>query len=388
MSNSGGLPLIDLIIDQAEVALARQNQDGSMPPGCNGPYHNPETPVRNSAHWLITFSWLYRMHSDQRYLDAADRLATYLADPARRPHGSSFHCRNGAMDHCNGLIGQAWAMEGLAEAARLFYDAQFSRIALDVFNKHEFDRRRGLWLRLEPDGRVIGADPTFNHQLWFAATAAELLATANETDHPSLIRFMEKLKDNFAVLGNGRIRHLIYHACSRNNFKRFARRPVGLVCKTFGIKPVVERIDRREQHELIREVGYQCFNLYAFARLARIFDQHPLFTSKRFHEAVYYLESEEYRHAIKNNPYSYGYNAPGFEVPLCLSAFSSRDRGEVLRDARYWIGSQFSLTYNPRTRMFDRNTEDPETLSARIYECSRFPEDLLLLNVDHVSEPK
>jgi len=388
MSNNGRLRLIDLIIDQAEAALTRQNKDGSMPPGCNGPYHHLETPVRNTAHWLVTFSWLNRLAPDQRYLDAADRLATYLADPAHRPYGYSFVCRHGTMDECNGLIGQAWVMEGLTEAARLFCDDRFARIALDVFNKHKFDRRRGLWLRLEPDGREIGTDPTFNHQLWFAVTAAELLTSVNGIDHSNLRKFMELLQYNFAVLGGGRISHLMNHAISGYKFRKLARRPIGFVSKTFGLKSIAEKIDRREQKTLTREVGYQCFNLYAFARLSRIFDQHSIFTSKLFREAICYLESEEYKKAIKGNPYGYGYNAPGFEIPLCLSEFSSKNRNEVLRDAQYWIKSQFSLTYNNRTRMFDRNTEDPETLSARIYECSRFPEDLLLLNVNDVGDRK
>jgi hypothetical protein len=387
MFDNGHFRLIDLITYQAERALDRQNKDGSMPSGCNGPYHHLETPVRNTAHWLVTFSWLSRRDHDQRYLDAADRLASYLADPVHRPGGFSFHCRNGTMDHCNGLIGQAWAMEGLAEAASLFCDDRFTRIALDVFNKHEFDPRHGLWLRLEPDGRVIDTDLTFNHQLWFAVTAGELLAGVNEMDHPNMTRFMEKLRDNFVTFGDGCIRHLISHAVPGNSFKKFARLPLYFICKSIGIKSLVEQIDRRSKDQLNKAIGYQSFNLYAFVRLARICNDHSVFKSKSFRQAISYLESKEYKTEISGNPYSYGYNAPGFEVPACLSEFSNMERNEISRAARHWISRQISSTYNYSTGMFDRNTADPETLSARIYECTRFPEEILC-NVNDVGDPK
>ena len=47
--------LYDLLVDTADRAIEIQRSDGSMPPGHNGPYYDPETPVRNTAHWSITF---------------------------------------------------------------------------------------------------------------------------------------------------------------------------------------------------------------------------------------------------------------------------------------------------------------------------------------------
>ena len=38
--------LSDIILQSCEAALQLQSEDGSFPPGCNGPYHDPETPVR------------------------------------------------------------------------------------------------------------------------------------------------------------------------------------------------------------------------------------------------------------------------------------------------------------------------------------------------------
>jgi len=374
--------LIDFVVDQAEIALSKQSDRGAMPAGCNGPYHNPETPVRNSAHWLITFSWLYRMTRDQRYLDGAEKLAAYLSDPAHRPHGYSFACRQGAMDQCNGLIGQAWAMEGLAEAARLFSDRRYSKIAIDVFNKHKFDHNLGVWQRLEPDGRDIGEDPTFNHQLWFATAAAEVLADVGESDHPVVARFMVKLNDTFTVLGNGHIRHLTYHRLSTMHLKNLAKRPVASVGKLLGINSMHDRFEKQAKHAVLREVGYQCFNIYALARLSSMFADHALFTSQPFRRAIAYLESDDYKAEVEGNPYGYGYNAPGFEVPFCLSVFSRRKNNELLCEAKYWIEKQIRLTYDPRTRIFSRNAEDPETLSARIYELVRSPEVFFDLVVD------
>ncbi|WP_295101702.1 hypothetical protein [uncultured Candidatus Kuenenia sp.] len=44
----------DIIVQSGRAALQLQAKDGSFPQGCNGPYHDPETPARNTAHWLIT----------------------------------------------------------------------------------------------------------------------------------------------------------------------------------------------------------------------------------------------------------------------------------------------------------------------------------------------
>jgi len=385
MSENQKRRLIDLIVDQAETALTRSNNDNSMPAGHNGPYHNPETPTRNTAHWLVTFSRLYRIQADQRYLDAAERFAAYLADPARRPQSHSFLSRTSGADLCNGLIGQAWAIEGLVAAAQLFDDDRYLRVAREVFEQHAFDHHHGVWHRLEPDGRVIGEDATFNHQLWFATAAAELLAITGETDHSRLAKFMAELKRNLVVSDDGRIRHMMFHPLTRANVKRLVKLPAKRVSTVLGLRSVTETLNRQEQNALARSVGYQCFNLYAFARLQRIFDQHPVFLSTPFRRAVAYLESDSYKAEIEDNPYGYGYNAPGFEVPLALSAFSVRPRADILRDSRYWLEQQFLKTYDPATRMFARNNEDAETLSARVYECSRFPEDLLSLEVTVVS---
>ena len=58
ITNSYTIKLIrlrDLIADSGQVALGLQSADGSMPAGYNGPYYDEETPVRNTAHWAITF---------------------------------------------------------------------------------------------------------------------------------------------------------------------------------------------------------------------------------------------------------------------------------------------------------------------------------------------
>ncbi len=46
--------LSNIIQQSSKAALQIQSDDGSFPPGHNGPYHDQETPVRNTAHWLFT----------------------------------------------------------------------------------------------------------------------------------------------------------------------------------------------------------------------------------------------------------------------------------------------------------------------------------------------
>ena len=63
MSNS----LDDSLIEAADASLSRQRDDGSFPPGHNGPYHDPETPVRNTAHYLYLYAALYEKTKNGAY---------------------------------------------------------------------------------------------------------------------------------------------------------------------------------------------------------------------------------------------------------------------------------------------------------------------------------
>ena len=45
-----------IFLDSCKRALKLQNPKGEMPAGHNGPYQDPETPIRNTAHWIVSFA--------------------------------------------------------------------------------------------------------------------------------------------------------------------------------------------------------------------------------------------------------------------------------------------------------------------------------------------
>ena len=128
------MKLSDFIILSAEKALKLQDNNGSFPPGHNGPYHDPETPVRNSGHWLITFAKCFSLTGKSVFRERVVGAGKYLMSKTARPYGHSFHHRNkNNKDRCNGLIGQAWTIEAIAQAAMTLEDESYSDLAEDVF---------------------------------------------------------------------------------------------------------------------------------------------------------------------------------------------------------------------------------------------------------------
>ena len=76
---------------------------------------------------------------------------------------------------------------------------------------------------------------------------------------------------------------------------------------------------------------------------------------------------------VKNNAvniYGFPYNAPGFELPYIYKTFKYLvgDRKELVDDI---IKKQMELTYCNEKEGFYKNTEDSNTLEARIYEYVR-----------------
>ena len=59
----------DVFLRCCHESLKNQNKSGYMPSGHNGSYHDKEkTPVRNTAHWVISFAKAYNLTKKEMLL--------------------------------------------------------------------------------------------------------------------------------------------------------------------------------------------------------------------------------------------------------------------------------------------------------------------------------
>ena len=82
-----------ILSDVAFMAIETQKMNGSFPAGHNGPYFDPETPVRNTAHFLFLLSKEYQKTKDISLKTAAYNAIDYLLSNSARPYNFTFHCR-------------------------------------------------------------------------------------------------------------------------------------------------------------------------------------------------------------------------------------------------------------------------------------------------------
>ena len=362
------MKLYDLLAEIATEHLGEIRSDGSMNSGHNGLYHDTETPVRNTCHWLVTFSRLFDYCADERFENAAMETASYLQSRDARPHDASFHHRSvSGKDRCNGLIGQAWSIEGLAEAARVFDDADLAAVAEDVFLMHPQDTRTGLWKRVEIDGTILPYDATFNHQLWFAAAGgllAELPWTSDRVND-RVECHLDSLEANVRLYPSGLIFHPLKPTWSLRRYAHLVRTDrkarIGITFLTSTLP-----LRRRRAHLRQKAIGYHSFNLYAFALLKRSYPDHEFWDTLAWEKAIKYATMSSYRERVWENEYGSPYNPVGFEIPFTFETF---ERCEERNPE--WIASQFDRHYSDRTAKMDRNTSDATTLTARIYEGTR-----------------
>ena len=372
--------LWDIIAVSAETALSIQASDGSMPPGHNGPYQDPETPARNTAHWLITFLHSYEHTNKPEFKAAAQRAADYLLTPGLRPMDKTFCCRsNPTKDFSNGLIGQAWIIEALAVASDKLQSAKYKEIAEIVFQLHPFDEKMGVWEILNVDGSYRGFDPTFNHQLWFAAAGALLSENARSDISIKINRFLDVAGKRFKTSSKGLINHPLV---LEMRFLKKCRKQV------FGLYDKLRDISKTSVY---KEAGYHAFNLYAFAILKERFPDHSFWRTDKFRKTLDYINQDEfttllhsadhssdfYRLAVpvdspSCNRYGYPYNPVGFEVAFALKVFS-QDSAGTDSQMSIWTSSQFDHNFDCDSNMLSGDTEDAVTLAARIYEATRLP---------------
>lgn len=359
--------LYGLTEQSASAALEVQRSNGAMPSGHNGPYYDPETPVRNTSHWLITFLKAYQISGDPQFREAAERAVNYLCSREARPMKASFwHQKTPEKGTCNGLIGQAWTIEALAVAARELEDAQAAQVAEEVFMLHPFNEKAALWTPVNADGTYHGVDHTFNHQLWFAAAGGLLAPHAGEEVQARVTRFLDRMSYRLRTHPSGLIRHLIVPEYS---WKKLI---IAAVQRTKNFLAAL----RRGQIWAFRrkEVGYHAFNLYGMALLKSQYPDHSFWKSKAMRTAWDYAKSDSFREEIRKSEYGYPYNPPGFEMAFAYEMFGDGLSMSAIRQRQtYWIVEQVRRCYDFGSKMMNRNTEDPETHAARLYEAVRLP---------------
>ena len=380
--------LQELILQLAENALGRPEK--YLRPGHNGPYRDPETPVRNLGHWLITFAKCYEWTGERRFRDKVLELAEYLCSEEVRPYGYSFHHRSKPdKDRSNGLIGQAWTFEALTEASAVLRNEGYGALAEEVFFQHPFDYRLGLWRCLEIDGKVLALDATFNHQLWFAACSSLIQSKRSDEIRQMIERFFECIGKNMTVMKNGLIYHPITHLLeSRLKRKKGdagrKQRRFRCLLPFMGSEKRLEEIESHDEGKtemqrrlVLKSIGYHCFNMYGFAILYGTFPSHSFWRSGTLISMVDYMQTDEYREGLKGNPFGYPYNPSGFEVPFSLNSLKTIPQSEVLKTCSWWVNEQLKHCFDRYDQMMSEHTEDALTLTARIYEATRLPRSLL-----------
>lgn len=345
--------ILEIINHHLDYVVPVADKGGLMAGGVNGPYYDVETPVRNTAHWLITFALLYKRTGDEQYKEAATKLLNFLLNPGKHCKEQVYiHRQKKGKDWSNGIIGQAWIVEALHIAGKILNSTEASKRAVEAINVFKFQSSLSVWDRIDAANGSRAIDYTLNHQLWFAAAKAE----ADQNSYAEVDSFLSLLQAGaFRVRANGLICHLLYSSSFKGKLLEYRY----LLLEKRNMNAVLKK-----------EIGYHLFNLYPLARLYRLRPEHPFFATDKFKRALNYMVSKEFNEALENNKYAYPYNSPAFEMPLVLATFKHLLNESINIDeiSNRLLQKQTALTFDSESRVFSKNTDDSITLTARIYE--------------------
>ncbi len=354
--------LFELIQKSAGSALALQKPDGAMPAGFNGPYHDPETPARNTSHWLFLFASLYMKTGSAKWKTAGEKAIEYLLTSEARPYGKTFHCRDKVgKDKCNGLIGQAWVIEALIRAAEAFNRQDGYDLAEDVFLLHPWNKNIGIWKKVEIDGSELSYDGTLNHQLWFAAVGAMLTKTSEAKIRAK--NFLEKVTARVQTYPNG----VIFHLSTMGSLADYLKTGFRSFLRESKIRL---KNQARKTRLYSKSAGYHGFNLYAFSMLKEAFPDANIWKTDKFKMLITAHRNEKFIHDVKNSEFGYLYNLSGIEIAYALETFF-QDK----QKAAIWVNKQFEETWLDETHPLSKGVQDADTAMARIYQAARLSEE-------------
>jgi len=350
------ITLYELLERSARTALNLQRKDGSFPPGRNGAYEEPETPVRTTSHWLTTLSKVYEITGEEEFADAANDAADYLLSEEARPYKYTFHSRNAeGKDKCDGLVGQAAPIRGLARAGSILERPELLEVAKKVFFLHPFDARLGLWQKVEIDGMNLSFDRTLNHQILFAGAAAHL-ASEYPSVEKTIKQFVQRLEFNIDTRSDGIIRHyvgpplskLVRYSISNTAYWRLIINDI--ISHLYTISPKQKR----------KEIGYHPANLLGISHIQRNINSIDIQkTNENLIDKI--VLPDDFSKQYLEEMY-YGGMTPGIDIALALHTFQINSSDEV----QYWIEVDLKNKYDINTGLLSRATNDPYFQAATV----------------------
>lgn len=323
-----------------------------FPGGHNGPYYDIESPVRNTAHWLVTYSINYMQSKDPELRNIIQYLCNYLCQTNFIKYKTFIHRQK--KDWANGVIGQAWVIEALNIANKILHSDDITDFLKKIGDSFTFNKGVSAWSRVNPRDGKEAVDYTLNHQLWYAAA---LMESFPESKY-QVDEFLNVLNYGaFRVRNDGLICHLMYSKSVKGKLLKFRYR-------------ILEK--RNYSAVLEKELGYHLFNLYPLARLYKHLPDHDFFNNASFLKSLNFIFSESFSQRLLNNKYSYPYNSPAFEFPLVFDTFKHLLPGTVAVKGKeiekQMMGLMLEKTFINKSSILSKNCPDPLTLTARVYE--------------------
>ena len=360
--------LYKLLENSARAALQLQNEDGSFPKGHNGPWNDNDTYVRTTAHWALLQYKAFEITGDEKYKNSAEKACDYLIKKECRPYGYTFHCRSDRRkDNCNGLIGQAWALEALLFVGKQVKQPEYLDCAKDVFDFFEYSFSRHLWPTIEIDGRCLGFHVTLNQQVWLSAMA--LLAGGKSMEEKAHDFFLN-LPRITVFFEDRLIKHRIKNALVEKA-TRFILNPKKAIRFILNPKLKNDMIPLK-----VLSVGYVPFILFGVAIAYRFNRQSDFWKNKALKTLIkdtylYVKSHKPYGYGSDGSDYRWGYNTTGFEIACFIQECNTwLGLNEKKEEIESWIGLQLNGHYDFNNGMMTNNTIDPNILAARLYAAA------------------
>lgn len=357
---------LDFVQDVTDHFLEQIGDTNCAIAGNNGPYQEEDLPVRNTAHWLVTLSILYKITKKEQYLSKAKQFAEYLChENAYGKHGIIKIRNTKISDYTDGIIGIAWIIEALMEAAKVLHKDEYYYRAVELFKAEFFDENMGLWKIVDIDDNIISIDYVYNHQLWFAASGAMILDYKFDSDIDRQITlFLNSWRKQLIIQPSG----LLYHQVNyQYSLKSILKKKLKAIMCDFGIGKTLKK-------QKVLERGYQMFDLYGFALLYKRYSDCDIYNSSQFNRAMKFCLNKNNLKQLfisekKYNKYAFPYNSPAFEYPYLAKTILGKVDERLLKKL---MEIQINLCYSSEEKDFSRNNDDPFTLTARIYELVRY----------------